>query len=532
MEQVNGFLRLAVSGGYAYAKLYAPKMGGDPLSVKEAEHYLQEVRLRPADIKKFRQFISEGEEGTFAVGPCPYPSVAGTIDLYVSPDHMKVHGRFFPPSVGGASLTDSDIVNALKQEHIKFGIDNERIRDFLAHPVYCEDVLLAEGQEVLNGQDASIHYEFNTNVSLRPKLNEDGSVNFHELDMVNQIEKGDLLAVLTPAKQGTPGYNVLGVKKAPRPAKMKRLEFGRNITLSEDKTRIYSDVSGHVRLVKGKVFVSEVYTVPADVDNSTGDVDFNGNVHVKGSVRSGFSIRCDGDIEVDGVVEAASLSAGGNIIVKHGIHGQGKGSLSAGGNVICKFVEAGRITAGGYVEAGSLINCQVDCDGDVNVEERKGFIAGGRIRSGGSVKAQTIGSDIGINTTVEIGPDKEMRKRHKELSQEIASAKKTIEDLTPEVGKLKQAISQGKKLDSKYTAYFKKNLDRIEEAKKTIEADEAELDTLSEKMEATTHARVIGEKDIYPGVKIVLGTLSLTVRKKHSHAYFTDVDGEIQPQLL
>lgn len=90
-------------------------------------------------------------------------------------------------------------------------------------------------------------------------------------------------------------------------------------------------MTGHASLVGGKVFVSDVYEVPADVDNSTGNIEYSGSVTVRGNVKGGFRISAKGDIVVEGIVEDAELYAGGQIIVKRGIHGMEK--------VCCRQVE-------------------------------------------------------------------------------------------------------------------------------------------------------------------------------------------------
>ena len=105
------------------------------------------------------------------------------------------------------------------------------------------------------------------------------------------------------------------------------------------RQRFFSEVTGHASLVKGKVFVSSVFEVPADVDNSIGNVEYAGNVHVAGNVKGGFEVRAKGDIIVEGVVEDALLEAGGQIVVKRGIHGMGKGYLQAESNVIVSLLK-------------------------------------------------------------------------------------------------------------------------------------------------------------------------------------------------
>ena len=112
---------------------------------------------------------------------------------------------------------------------------------------------------------------------------------------------------------------------------MKRttLRFGHNITLSEDRKTLTADVDGHVMLVEGKVFVSNVLEVE-NVDISTGNIEYEGSVKVNGNVCTNFSVKAKGNIEVSGVVEGACLEADGNIIIARGMNGMARGCL---GNV-------------------------------------------------------------------------------------------------------------------------------------------------------------------------------------------------------
>lgn len=70
-----------------------------------------------------------------------------------------------------------------------------------------------------------------------------------------------------------------------------------------------SQVSGHVILENDKIFVSNVLEL-VNVDNSTGDIDYEGDVVVKGNVLAGFTVKATGDITVSGIVEGATVIAG------------------------------------------------------------------------------------------------------------------------------------------------------------------------------------------------------------------------------
>ena len=137
--------------------------------------------------------------------------------------------------------------------------------------------------------------------------------------------------------------------------------------MSEDGLRLYSEVSGHVSLTDGRVFVSDTYEVAADVDSSTGDIDYEGNVVVRGNVITGFTVKAKGDIEVYGVVEGAYIEAEGQIILRRGMQGMNKGILKANGNIITKFIENAEVIAGGYINTDSIMHSKVSAKGDIVV---------------------------------------------------------------------------------------------------------------------------------------------------------------------
>lgn len=68
----------------------------------------------------------------------------------------------------------------------------------------------------VQGYSAKIKYYFDINTTARPKLNEDGSVDFHQLGNIKSVKEGDKLATLTPAYRGKAGVSVLGKPMMPK----------------------------------------------------------------------------------------------------------------------------------------------------------------------------------------------------------------------------------------------------------------------------------------------------------------------------
>ena len=199
MEQNNACLRIAIHQGKAYCKLFAAKDGGARLDIKEAEHYLFVAGIYNYDKTEFRSFIQAGNEGVLYLGPYSFPAFSAILETTIAEDDMTCFGKVYPPSLNGSELSRADIVNGLKKVGVRYGIQDDTIEEFLKKPVYFTDIPFALGEREVEGKDASIEYHFNANPSRRPNLNEDGSVDYHDLEIMNPIAKGDLLATLYPA---------------------------------------------------------------------------------------------------------------------------------------------------------------------------------------------------------------------------------------------------------------------------------------------------------------------------------------------
>ena len=169
-------------------------------------------------------------------------------DYRISADCMKVEAVFYPPFVGGGVLTSGEIIKDLQYLGVKHGIDNQIIEQILSHREYGEAYKIAVGTQPRDGSDGYIEYKFNTELKPRPKMNDDGTVDFHTLENINHVNKGDVVAVLHKEDRGDDGIDVLGRRVPPRKVKHVIFRYGRNLSQSEDGTELMSQVSGHVIL--------------------------------------------------------------------------------------------------------------------------------------------------------------------------------------------------------------------------------------------------------------------------------------------
>ena len=285
-------------------------------------------------------------------------------------------------------------------------------------------------------------------------------------------------------------------------------------------------MDGHAVLEGDKVFVSNVYDVPGDVDNSTGDIIYDGSVVVHGTIRTGFKVKAFGDIEVFGAVEGAEVIAGGQVILHHGIQGMSRGIIVAKGNVVTKFIESAKVYSEGYIEAQSIIQSQVSAKGDVIVNGAKGNIMGGHVRSSTLIDAKSIGSNMGITTVVEVGLDPTVQDRFTKLKRDMIEKNEELIRLQQVKMVLKKRLAQGQNDNEKRMAY-NQTVAAIDELKKEIFAAQDEMDVLSGELSENTVARIMVSRVIYPGTKVIVSGLQYNVNEQVSYCQYMKLKGEI-----
>lgn len=521
MKGRNSYFQLFTKEDGTYLKIFEEEAGGEPVFYEEISDYLIDNRIYEYDkIAIGRALTTLKGVAEVKISDTIALPIDETVKIEITEERMSAKARFYPPSNNGRRLTKEDIVSELVRCGVKYGLDEMAINDFLRERRYCTDYILAKATPPVQGHDAVITYHFNTDLSLKPKRNDDGSVDFHHLDMISHCKKGDLLATLTPMDPGKPGIDVCGNIIRPNKVNNKVLRHGNKIHLSEDGLQMFSEVDGHVTLTDGKVFVSDTYEVPADVDASTGDIEYDGNVVVRGNVITGFAIRAKGDIEVNGVVEGAYIESGGQIVLKRGMQGMNKGILKAKSNIITKFLENAEVIAGGYVSTESILHCKVSAKGDIIVGGRKGFVTGGEIRSGTMISVKTAGSPMGTLTLLEVGIDPRIVEEFRELEKKLANMLADKEKLAQALMMFRKKFTLGVPLTPEKKEYLKQLTQnniiletQIREAKKRYEDLKTEMDNNT--------SGVIKVFDVvYPGTKMVISNVIHFVREETHHSKF------------
>lgn len=529
MAQINGYFQLSIRDNGTWMVLYPPKDGGKPVRFDMVDAYLTKWRIG-YDKKVMSDTLAKVKEKTeLRLTPEKVHSIDESSSVIIDANHLNAEITLYPPAEGGRKMSRDEIIGELVRGGVKYGLVEDRLAQLEAEREYCTPIILAKATLPIEGKNAKITYHFNTDLTQKPKMLEDGSVDFHTLDTICPVHAGDLLAELEPAVQGRPGIDVCG--KPIKPVKVNNLilRHANRIHLSEDGLKMYSDVNGHVSLVDDKVFVSDTYEVPADVDSSTGDVTCEGNVEVKGNVRTGFKIDAKGDVIVHGVVEGAEIRAGGQIILMRGIQGMSRGKLIADGNVISKFIESAEVISKyGYVQSEAIMHSQVSAKTDVIVGGKKGFISGGSTRCGQMIEAKTVGSNMGTNTLLEVGVDPTVAEEYRRLEKQVPELEAEMESARQNVALLAKKMKQGEQLPVDKLLLFKQSQKRVAEIEKQIEEIDQRLEDLQDDMEMKENGMIRVSQTAYSGCKITISGAVYYVKSDISHARFVKERGDVK----
>lgn len=437
--------------------------------------------------------------------------IDAAVSINIAPDKMSAYVIISPPE-GGRMLTFQEFMQKLSEARVVFGTKDDVIQEICRNPVYGRQILIAEGASPVNGTNGKVELKFEVRKDARPTINEDGTVNYRELNLIENVTRGKVLAVAISPTMGIPGKNVIGVQIKALDGKPALLPRGRNVEISSDGTLLLASIDGLVNYIDGKVSVFSIYEVQADVDNSTGNINFIGNVVVHGNVLSGFTIEAGGNVEVFGVVEGAIIKAGGNIVLRRGMQGTGKGMLMADGDIVARYIEHSNVCARGDIKAEAIMHSNVKCGNKMELLGKKGLLVGGTAKVGREIHAKVIGSPMATITDIEVGIDPGKRERYKVVKDELANAESDIMKSNQAIEILRKLDKVGK-LPPEKVAILEKSIRTKEFYESKLVELREEMERLDEELEQESNGRILAQVVIYPGTRVAIGTSLLNVRE-------------------
>ncbi len=511
----------------------SPKGKGRKISVQEVQNVLYQKQILNPDQTLIKKIVEQAKGEPVKIGDWqPNPEYDGKFSVEVSEDEMKVYLTLIPPRKTGRIVELDDILSELERKGVVFGINNETIKETADEDRYNQPVLIAEGQPAEDGKNASVDYKFKVDKEVQLAEDDKGRVDFRELDLIENVVVGQVLAKKIPSQPGVQGKTVTGRELPAKDGKDSQMIIGKNTKLSENGIELIAEINGQVVYAKGKINVEPIYEVKGDVSLETGNIVFLGTVIVRGNVEDGFSIKAAGNIEIKGSVGKAQLEAEGDIIIKQGLLGKDEAIIVAGNDVYAKFVEhAKQVEAGrDIVIAEGLMHSFIDAGKRVICNGKRAMIVGGRIRAGEEINAKVIGSQSYTETEIEVGIDPKSRQQLLELSEELRDDKDKSRELSMNLHTLEtQKRTLGGKLSAEKEEVLLTMLSEKEELTvrmSEIEEQVAEIRSYLASIEEK--GKVCVQKEVYPKVRIIVKDAFLEVKDSFKYVTFIQEAGNIK----
>ncbi|NWG87096.1 MAG: DUF342 domain-containing protein [Hydrogenophilaceae bacterium] len=457
--------------------------------------------------------------------------------IELAPDRMAAY-LSITPAFGGQAANRDRVMQALAEKRITQGILHEEIgRAISAGEV--QKLLIAQGRKAVNGEDGRLQSLVDMRKERRPHFDRHDVADYRDLGGIANVREGERIMQRIAPTAGEPGVDVLGQSLPAKPGK--DCQFAAQLSGvqidPEDPNFLVAAISGQPVLVANGMIVEPTLALKT-VDLATGNINFEGSISISGDVQPGMSVYASGDIHVGGTVEAASLEAGGDVVVKGGIIGHGEAHEHAkdehkvaalvrcGGSCSALFVENVKVEAGDSILLGKLARqSELAASNQIVVGQPgsgHGSIIGGFTRATVLVQAGVIGSPAGVKTRVAVGTNPYLNEKLNGLNKEIAQKAKELED----VNKILTFLAEN---PTRSTPQVRT---KAENTRAQLTQDIAQLsrekEDLTQEMNLAEDAKVVIEKTVFSNVQIEIGGKVKKVDIERAGGAYLFKEGEIE----
>jgi len=514
-------------------KVVLPVGNGKPVVYGDVMAQLKRSDTLDIEEDSVKEFVKKGTENTYEpVGTYEHNKAADALlAIDVSKDEMRAMLTAAAPMMGGADISAEQIRHALDVQNVVAGIEDDKINAFVDNPVYDVPYEVAAAVLPVDGRDAYIAYEFETDRSkLKAKEAANGQVDFKELNLIQNVIEGQKLAEKIPAEKGKGGKTLSGRYLDAKDGKDINMPLGKNVKVDADGCTILAAVNGQVLLVGDKINVEPILEVEG-VNIKTGNITFLGTVVVKGNVDDGFDVKASGNIEIYGTVGKSHLEADGDIIVSQGVFGRGEGIITSGKSLWAKFIQATKVEVGEYIiVSDSIMNSEVVAMKRIILQGKKAQITGGHLFATEEIAAKNIGSPGGgAETVLKVGFDPKATQRLTELQAMQGMLMKELEEVELDISTLENQ----KKIRKSLPREKEESLKTKKERRQKITMDSEEMSNEIEKIQdRLRELKVVGKVKcagtVYSGVKVYVREVLDDVRSDVRAVTFYYEDGFVR----
>jgi uncharacterized protein (DUF342 family) len=351
-------------------------------------------------------------------------------------------------------------------------------------------------------------------LALKPRLSAGDSADRYNLGYVQNVISGQVLAEIIPLDEindasRLPKRFILAEAKLPR---------GPNTRVDPEYPQyLLADANGYVFYYNGLITVKKLLNVRGDVDFTTGNIFFVGDMAVHGDVRAGFEVQGN-RILISGMVEGGVVRARSDLALQGGARGgvSARCLISTGGNLRLSFAEKAELRAGNniYIER-TCQHATVFAGSNLVVKDR---LQGGVIHARNTIYvANQLGTPTAAPTTLFLGYNALRVRQLEKLDARLDELASRVTHYTAVAGHLPpDATATTRKL-----AMARQKLELFRQRREQI------WEALLEDERQAGSCRLVVPGTVHPGVAVSIGRASLTVDTTYRNVAFRLQQGEV-----
>jgi uncharacterized protein (DUF342 family) len=435
--------------------------------------------------------------------------------VLINRDQTEVFLQFLRLDAG-VEMSSSDVRDLLDEAGIVYGVNAGSIKN-LAEKISSGDLeagedthLVAKGKAASDGHDGRVEFLVDpSSEEVYFDVESDDMIDYKNNSLIQNVTEEQHLATVIKPSDPEDGVNVFGQTVESKQGVPVKVKLGSNVVVDGDQ--VYSTCNGRFIKEGDTLSVNPVYVVREDVGYRVGNINFIGKVEAQKDVQDDFSIFAKEGLEVGGIVGAANVESDGNIVLNGGMNGKGKGFLRSQAKIESKYLNEVTVVGWGDITVHkSVINSIVKTKGKVDASH--GNVIGGEVTALMGIEVATVGSDLGVITTIVAGQDYELKDRMKayesqllEIGQEVDRIDRIIGPILADKNKLTSLSVDKKKALKGLLEQLKRY--REEQGRIRLEAESLEKETTTVSVK-----EIVIKKMLYSGVRVVIGNCKKVIK--------------------
>lgn len=414
----------------------------------------------------------------------------------------------------------------LNDRGVVYGIKLDVIEKMVSDGVCNKRILVSEGLPAEQGVDGRLEILVDTSGIGRPQKLANGRVDHKDLKKVINVKKKDKLTRRIPPQPGKDGYTIFGTKIKAFPPKDTFFKVGVGTEISEEDPDILIAANdGAVKINhRGEIEVRTAKVVTGDIDYSTGNISFSGDLKIQGTVKAGFAVEAHGNLLVGGSVEDAEVTCSGNMEVIGGAAGSGSGKIDCGGTLKVHHIENFNVKAGKHiVVSDTILHSTIKTDEYLDVKT----VVGGQIEAAQGINVDTIGASAETRSVIKVGSAYLLMQKKNLFQEKVAELEVKLNTCKEEMYScVKNGLDDNGDLSDEETAeleILKERRSKINRQLTELSNKIAEIDDALKEMPNP----VIKVKKIFPITIIRFGLAEKVIKEKLHNVVISADDNKI-----